>query len=408
MSVLSSVAILTLSALLLGSVCRRLALPPLIGMLLVGILTGPYVLNLLAPELLAVSADLRQFALLVILTRAGLSLDLAELRRVGRPAILLCFLPACFEIIGYVIFTQLFLGLSPAQGALMGAVMAAVSPAVVVPRMLRLQEEGFGTDKGIPQMITAGASCDDVFVIVLFTALLAMNRTGGFDFSIFWRVPLSILSGIAAGLLAGMLFSAFFRRLHVRDTVMLLVFLSVAFLFVALENLISAVVPFSGLLAVISLGVMFRFRDRARADRLSVRFGKLWVFAEILLFVLVGAEVDISFAVASGWRLLPVLFLSLLFRMTGVFVCLLKTNLTMRERLFCAIAYLPKATVQAAIGGIALSAGLSCGRLILTCAVLAILITAPIGAFATDISYRHLLTAAAKNEKEETPQKSRS
>ncbi len=394
MSFLSSVAVLILCSLLLGSVFRRLHLPPLIGMLLCGILTGPYVLNLLAPDLLAISSDLRQFALIVILTRAGLSLDLSDLRRVGRPAILLCFLPACFEIAGDVLFARLFLGLSAAEGALMGAVIAAVSPAVVVPRMLRLQAEGYGTDKGIPQMITAGASCDDVFVIVLFTALLAMNRTGEFDFSILWRVPASILTGIAVGALLGVLFSLLFRKIAVRDTVKLLLFLSVSFLLIGLETLISETVPFSGLLAVISLGVAFRFRDKARAEHLSARFGKLWVFAEMLLFVLVGAQVDLSHAVSFGARLLPIVFLSLLFRMVGVFVCVLGTPLRFRERLFCAIAYLPKATVQAAIGGIALSSGLACGNLILTCAVLAILLTAPLGTLLIDVGYKRLLGQA--------------
>jgi len=391
MSFLTSVAIITLSALLLGAVFGKLRLPPLIGMLLVGIITGPYVLDLLAPELLAVSPDLRSFALIVILTRAGLSLDLADLKKVGRPAVLLCFVPACFEIVGYVIFAHLFLGISFAEAALMGSVMAAVSPAVVVPRMLRLREEGYGVKKGIPQMITAGASCDDVFVIVLFTALLGMNQSGSFSFSFLWRVPVSIVLGIAAGVLVGWLFSLLFSHIKVRDTAKLLIFLSVSFLLVALENTISDVVPFSGLLGVISLGVMFRFRERERAGRLSVRFNKLWVFAEILLFVLVGAQTDVSYAAGAGLRLLPVMFSALVFRVAGVFVCLVGTDLNLKERLFCAIAYIPKATVQAAIGGIALSAGLPCGKLILTCAVLAILVTAPIGAFATDICYKRLL-----------------
>ncbi len=391
MSFLTSVAIFTLSALLLGSIFRIIKLPPLIGMLFVGILTGPYVLNLLAPELLAISADLRRFALIVILMRAGLSLDLADLKQVGRPAILLCFVPACFEIVGYMIFAYGLLGLSLTEAALMGAVMAAVSPAVVVPRMLRLQEEGYGTKKGIPQMIMAGASCDDVFVIVLFTALFDMNQSGIFRFSVLWRIPVSVLLGIAAGVFLGFLFSLLLSRIKVRDTAKFLLFLSVSFLLVALEGQISDEVPFSGLLAVISLGVMFRFREKERAAHLSVRFNQLWVFAEILLFVLVGAQTEISYAMESGLRLLPVLFLALVFRMAGVFVCLIGTELNRKERLFCAIAYIPKATVQAAIGGIALSAGLACGKLILTCAVLAILITAPSGAFATDLCYKRLL-----------------
>lgn len=391
MSFLSSLAVLTLSALLLGSIFRHLRLPPLTGMLLIGIVTGPYALNLLAPELLSISADLRQFALIVILTRAGLSLNLSDLRRVGHPALLLCFVPASCEIVGYVLLAPPVLGLSAAEGSVIGAVMAAVSPAVVVPRMLRLQEEGYGTARGIPQMITAGASCDDVFVIVLFTAFLSMTESGGFDFSVLYRIPVSLLSGIAVGVCLGWLFSRFFRRFPVRDTGKMLIFLSVAFLLVALENRISSVVPFSGLLGVISLGVSFRRQEPERAGRLSVRFGKVWVAAEILLFVLVGAEVDISYAWTSGGRMLAVMFPALLLRMGGVCLCLLGTALTARERLFCAIAYLPKATVQAAIGGLALAAGLACGQAVLTCAVLAILITAPLGAFLTDVTYKKLL-----------------
>ena len=392
MSFLTSIAIFTLSALLLGSALQRLRLPPLIGMLLVGILMGPYVLDLISPDLLAISSDMRQFALIVILARAGLSLDLAELKKVGRPAVLLCFLPACFEIVGYVVLSKLFLDISYAEGALMGAVMAAVSPAVVVPRMLRLQEEGYGVRKGIPQMITAGASCDDVFVIVLFTALLGMNKTGAFNYSVLWRVPASVITGAVIGALAGWFLSLILSHIKIRETVKVIVLLSVSFLLVAAENAISDIIPFSGLLAVISLCIMLRFRQEGAAERLAARFNKLWVFAEILLFVLVGAQTDVSYALTAGARLLPVVLLALVFRMLGVFVCLARTALNFKERLFCAVAYLPKATVQAAIGGIALSQGLSCGKMILSCAVLAILVTAPVGAFLTDITYKKLLS----------------
>ncbi len=392
MSFLTSLAIIFLSALLLGSLFRKIKLPPLIGMLLVGIVLSPHILNLISPGILNISSDLRQFALIIILTRAGLSLKIGDLKKVGRPAILLCFLPATFEIVGYIAFAPLFLKLSIQESALMGAVMAAVSPAVVVPRMLKLKEEGYGTNKGIPQMITAGASCDDVFVIVLFTALLTTVGIGGFDFNVIWQIPVSIVLGIIFGVFCGYVFSVFFKYFKVRDTVKIIILLSVSFLFVALENLIKKYVPFSGLLAVISLGIMFNMKSEERASRLSIRYEKLWVFAEIILFVLVGAEVDVSHVLSDGGSAIAVLLCALVFRIIGVFMCLIKTPLNFKERLFCAIAYIPKATVQAAIGAIPLSKGLECGQLILTCAVLAILITAPLGAIATDLSYKKLLT----------------
>ncbi len=392
MSFLTSLAIILLSALLLGSAFRKIKLPSLIGMLLVGIVFSPHVLSFISSDILNISSDLRQLALIIILTRAGLSLKLDDLKKVGRPAILLCFLPATFEIIGYVVLAPLILGLSIQESALMGAVMGAVSPAVVVPRMLKLKEEGYGTNKSIPQMITAGASCDDVFVIVLFTALLTTVSVGGFDFNVIWQIPVSIVLGITLGVFCGYVFSVFFKRFKVRDTVKIIILLSISFLFVALENLIKEYVPFSGLIAVISLGIMFNMKSEERASRLSVRYEKLWVFAEIILFVLVGAEVDISYVLSDGSSVIIVLFCALIFRIIGVFVCLIKTPLNFKERLFCAIAYIPKATVQAAIGAIPLSAGLECGQTILTCAVLAILITAPLGAIATDLSYKKLLT----------------
>lgn len=303
-------------------------------MLLVGIVLSPHVLNLISPGILNISSDLRQFALIIILTRAGLSFRLDELKKVGRPAILLCFLSATFEIVGYIVFAPLIVGLLIQESALMGAVMGAVSPAVVVPRMLKLKEEGYGTNKSIPQMITAGASCDDVFVIVLFTALLATVSVGGFDFNIIWQIPVSIVLGITFGVFCGLLFSLFFKRFKVRDTVKIIILLSISFLFVALESLIKEYVPFSGLLAVISLGIMFNMKFEERARRLSVRYEKLWVFAEIILFVLVGAEVDVSYVASNGGIVIAVLFCALVFRIIGVFVCLIKTPLNFKERLF--------------------------------------------------------------------------
>ncbi len=391
MSLLCSLAIIFLSSLLLGSILKKIRIPPLVGMLIVGIVFGPYVLNLISPNLLNVSSDLRQLALIIILTRAGLSLKLSDLKKVGRPAILLCFLPATFEIVGYICFAPLFLHISYVESALLGAVMGAVSPAVVVPRMLKLQEQRYGTNKAIPQMIVAGSSCDDVYVIVLFTALLATVSGGNFDLNIIWEIPVSILLGIIVGIAIGYLLSWFFQKFHIRDTIKIIVLLSLSFLLVTLENWIKSYVPFSGLLAIISLGIMFNRNDEMRANRLAIRYNKLWVFAEILLFVLVGAEVDISYAFSSSGFIVLVIFLSLLFRSVGVFLSLAKTKLSFKERCFVVIAYLPKATVQAAIGAIPLSVGLNCGPLILTCAVLAILITAPLGAFSIDLTYKKLL-----------------
>lgn len=396
MSTLTSMAVILLSALLLGSIFKKIKLPSLIGMLIIGIVLGPHVLNLIAPNIMAVSADLRQLALIIILTRAGLSLDLKTLKKVGRPAVLLSCIPAIFEILAIMLFGWSLLKLPLLDCAIIGATLAAVSPAVVVPRMLKLREEGYGEDKGIPELITAGASVDDVFVIVIFTALIGMTSSGKFDYNVLWRIPASIISGIALGSLIGILLSLFVKKVHIRDTVKVIIILSVSFLFVAMENLIAKYFPFSGLLAVISMGVAFYAKDKERADRLSAKYGKLWVFAEILLFVLVGAEVDVSYALKSGGMIAVVIILALIMRMVGVYVSLIKTPLNFKERTFCAIAYIPKATVQAAIGAIPLAMGLACGQTVLTAAVLSILLTAPLGAFATDLSYKKLLKHTEK------------
>lgn len=377
--------------LLLGSVCKIIKLPPLIGMLVVGIVLGPYVFNLISPQILDISSDLRQLALIIVLTRAGLSFNINELKKNGRSAVMLCFVPALMEIIGYVVFGILLLKLSWNEAAILGCVMAAVSPAVIVPRMLKLKEEGYGTNKGIPQMILTGASADDVFVIILFTAFLGMSGGGSFDFNILWRTPVSIVLGIGAGLLIGWLFALFVKRFHIRDTVKIVVLLCFSFFFVSIENHVSEYVPFSGLLAVIAMGAMLYGTHCKCAERLSVRYNKLWVVAEILLFVLVGATVDISFAVKSGGMIVAVIAIALVFRIVGVYLCVIRTKLNMKERLFCAIAYTPKATVQAAIGGIPLAMGLACGNAVLTAAVIAIIITAPLGAFLTDLLYKKLL-----------------
>ena len=391
MDFLTSIGVLVLCGLLLGSICKRLHLPSLVGMLIVGVILSPYALNLLSPNLLDISPDIRQLALIIILTRAGLSFDLGELKKNGRSAIMLCFVPALFEIVGYIIFGSWLLDMPWKDAAIMGCVMAAVSPAVIVPRMLKLKEEGYGTDKGIPQMIMAGASADDIFVIVLFTSLMALPTGKGFDLGILWKIPCSIILGIGVGLLFGWFFAKFFKKVHIRDSIKVVILICFSILFIALQNLVEDVVPFSGLLAVIAMSAIIYRNHSACAKRLSIKYNKLWLVAEVFLFVLVGAEVDVRFALKAGAMIVAVMALAMIFRLLGVWLCVIGTKLTVKERLFCIIAYMPKATVQAAIGAIPLSMGLACGQTVLTAAVIAILITAPIGAFLIDTLYMKLL-----------------
>ena len=386
---LTNLGFVLLLGLVLGTLATKLRLPSLVGMLLAGILLGPCVLNVLSPSLLGISADLRQLALVIILTRAGLSLDLDDLRRAGRPAILMCFLPATFEVLGMVVLAPRLLGVSTLDAAITGAVVGAVSPAVIVPRMLKLMEEGYGVKKGIPQMVLAGASVDDVFVIVLFTSFTGMAQGGSFSPTALVGVPVSIVLGAALGLLIGFVLAKFFERFHMRDSVKVVILLSLAFLLVALEDVIP--VPFSGLLAVLGAGLGLRRWRLVVAQRLTAKFGKLWVAAEIMLFVLVGAEVDLNYAAAAGLAAVATVLGVLCFRALGVLLCVAGSKLDKKERLFTVLAYLPKATVQAAIGGVPLAMGLSCGQIVLTVAVIAILVTAPLGAFAIDFSYRKLL-----------------
>ena len=388
---LTSLGFVLLLGLVLGTLAARLRLPSLVGMLLAGILLGPCVLNLLSPSLLGISADLRQLALVIILTRAGLSLDVEDLRRAGRPAILMCFLPAAFEVLGMVVLAPRLLGVSTLDAAIMGAVVGAVSPAVIVPRMLRLMEEGRGTAKGIPQMVLAGASVDDVFVIVLFTSFTGMAQGGSFSPAALAGVPVSILLGAAFGLLMGFILAKFFARFHMRDSVKVVILLSLAFLLVALEDAVEAYVPFSGLLAVLGAGLGLRRWRLVVAQRLTAKFGKLWVGAEIMLFVLVGAEVNLPYA-AAGLAAVATVLGVLCFRALGVLLCMAGSRLNRKERGFAVLAYLPKATVQAAIGGVPLAMGLGCGQIVLTVAVIAILVTAPLGAFAIDFTYKRLLS----------------
>ena len=388
---LLSFAVIFLCGMGMGAVFRRLNLPQLLGMLLTGILLGPYALNLLDGSILSISADLRQIALIIILTRAGLNLDVEDLKKVGRAAVLMCFVPASFEILGMLALAPRILGISLLDAAIMGTVVAAVSPAVIVPKMLKLMEERYGTGESIPQLIMAGASVDDVFVIVLFTSFTGLAQGGTASALDLLRIPTSIVLGLAAGAICGLLLALAFRRIHMRDSAKVIIILSISFLLVTLEHSLSGALGFSGLLAVMGMGIALQRRRGEVAARLSAKYSKLWVAAELLLFVLVGATVDVGYALASGGAAVVLIFGVLVFRMAGVFLCLLGTSLDRRERLFCMIAYMPKATVQAAIGAIPLSMGLACGQIVLTVAVLSILITAPLGSFLIERTYKKLL-----------------
>lgn len=390
---LTSLSLVFLLGMLLSQAFQKIRLPGLLGMLLTGMILGPYALNMLDRSILGISADLRQIALIIILTRAGLSLDIQDLKKVGRPAVLMCFVPACFEIMGMILLAPRLLGISVLDAAIMGAVVGAVSPAVIVPKMLNLMEKGYGVKKSIPQLILAGASVDDVFVIVLFTAFTGLAQGGTFSPASILSIPVSIGTGIVAGGLAGILLARFFQKVHIRDSAKVVILLSISFLMIELENRLKGYVPFSGLLAVMSIGIALQKKRYEAAARLSVKYSKLWVAAEVLLFVLVGATVDISYAMKAGAAAVILIFGVLIFRMAGVFFCLLGTDINRKERLFCMIAYMPKATVQAAIGGVPLAMGLGCGKIVLTVAVLAILITAPLGAFGVEQTYKRLLKA---------------
>ena len=381
---LLSLALIFLLGMALGKILEKLGLPQLLGMLLTGILLGPYGLALLDPALLLLSPQLRQIALIIILTRAGLNLDLKDLKKVGRPAILMCFLPATLEILGMVLLAPPLLGISLLDAAILGTVIAAVSPAVVVPRMLKAMEEGYGRKKSIPQMIMAGASVDDVYVIVLFTAFMGLAKTGTLDPRAFLAIPTSILLGLAGGIASGLFLTLLFRRFHVRDTGKTLILLSLAFLLLSLEEALSGTLAFSGLLAVMAMGATLQQGSYEAARRLSGKFSRLWVGAEVLLFVLVGASVNVGYAAQGGLLAIILLLGVLIFRLSGVFLSLVKTPLNGKERLFAAMAYLPKATVQAAIGGLPLAMGLASGELILTVAVTSIFLTAPLGALLVD------------------------
>ena len=388
---LLSVALILIIGMSMGWICQRVKLPSLLGMLMTGIILGPYVLNLLDVSILNISSELRKIALIIILTRAGLGLDLSGLKKIGRPAILMCFIPASFELLGMILIAPKVMGLSILEAAIMGSVLAAVSPAVVVPRMVKMMDEGYGTDKGIPQLILAGTFVDDVYVIVLFSTFIGIMQGEGTSVLSFVNIPVSIILGIFIGIFIGYLLAFYFKKIHIRDTSKVLLILSISFILVVIEDKLTTAITFSALIAIMFIGVGLQRKREVVAKRLALKYGKLWVAAEVFLFVLVGATVNIGYLKNVGFKALIVIIGALMFRMLGVFVCLLRTNLSGKERLFTMMAYTPKATVQAAIGGIPLALGFACGDTILTVAVLAIVLTAPLGAFAIDLSYKKLL-----------------
>ena len=395
---LTSLSLIFLVGLAMGAICQKLKLPRIIGMLATGMVLGPYVLDLLDPSILSISSDLRKMALIIILLKAGLSLNLEDLKKVGRPAIMMSFVPASFEIVGYLLFAPAILGITRVEAAVMGSVLAAVSPAVVVPRMVQLMETKYGTEKAIPQMIMAGASCDDIFVIVLFTTFLSMAQGGSADIKAFANIPVSIILGIILGAIVGYLLYLFFetayaKKHYVRNSMKVIIVLGFSFLLIAIEGWLEGKIAVSGLLAVVSMACVLKMKCTAFVSkRLSEKFGKLWLAAEVILFVLVGAAVDIRYTLEAGLAAIAMIFVALIFRSFGVLLCTVKTNLSAKERAFCVIAYLPKATVQAAIGSVPFAAGLPCGKIVLSVAVMAIIITAPLGAFGMDLTYKKFLT----------------
>ena len=394
---LASLSLIFLVGLAMGAICQKLKMPRIIGMLVTGIVLGPYVLDFLDPSILSISSELRKLGLIIILLKAGLSLDLKDLMKAGRPAILMSFVPATCEIAGYILFAPLLLGINRIEAAVMGAVLGAVSPAVVIPRMVMLMEEKYGTKKAIPQMIMAGASCDDIFVIVLFTTFLSMAQGGSADIIDFVNIPVSIVLGILLGAVTGyglyLFFETSYAHKHcVRNSTKVIIVLGFSMLLVSVEGWLEGKVSVSGLLAVVSMACVIKIKSTAFVSkRLSEKFGKLWIAAEVVLFVLVGAAVDIRYTLSAGIAAVFMIFIALIFRTAGVLICTIKTKLNMKERIFCVIAYLPKATVQAAIGSVPLAAGLACGKIILSVAVLAIIITAPLGALGIDNTYKKLL-----------------
>ena len=323
---LLSISLILIIGMSMGWICQKIKLPSLLGMLITGIVLGPYVLNLIDESILGISAELRKIALIIILTRAGLGLDISGLKKIGRPAVLMCFLPASFELIGMILLAPKLMGMSVLEAAVMGAVLAAVSPAVVVPRMVKLMEEGYGTKEGIPQLILAGASVDDVYVIVLFSTFTGMMQGQGASVISFVNIPVSIFQGIVIGICIGILLAFYFKKVHIRDTAKVLIILSISLLLVVAEDALTTPITFSALIAIMFIGIGLRKKREAVAKRISVKYGKLWGAAEIFLFVLVGATVNIDYLGKVGPKAILVIVGALIFRMAGVFVCLLGTS----------------------------------------------------------------------------------
>lgn len=392
-----SFGIILLCGFIIGYILDKIHVPGLVGMILLGLLFGPYCLNFIDPSILNISSELRQMALVIVLTRSGLNLDFSSLKKIGRPAILMCFLPATFEIIGSIVGGYFILHLSILESILLGATLGAVSPAVVSPRMIKLIEEGYGDDKNIPKLILAGSSVDDIYVIVIFYAFLGLVQNNVFDYVSIALIPVTIIGGVVLGIVMGIIYNFVIRKINFTLTINILIMLSLSFIMIGIENALKKYVDISALLGIIVLAMITLYSNKDKAKDLSKGYNSLWKFFEILLFVLVGASVDFSFALKNFFPSLCVLLIALMFRCIGVYVCLIMTKLTLKEKLFCAICYLPKATVQASIGGIALSLGLECGSIILTVSVLSILITAPIGAFLIDILSKRVLTKSECN-----------
>lgn len=388
---LISLSYIIIVGLLLGSICKKIKFPSLFGMIIGGIIIGPHVLNLIDGSILNISSEIRKIALIIILIRAGLKLSLEDLKRVGRPAILMCFVPATLEVLGMILLAPKLLGLSILDAAILGAVIGAVSPAVIVPRMIKLIDENRGVNKGIPQMILAGASVDDVFVIVLFTTFTSLAQGADISVKSFVNIPISIITGVLVGFALGYALVIYFNKIHIRDTVKVAIILCVSFVMTYIEDRFGSIIPFASLIGVMALGLMIKRQKSDLAVRMSAKYNKLWVVAEIFLFVLVGASVEIGSLKSAGISAVILIFGVLLFRMAGVFVCVVATDLNIKEKLFCMLAYTPKATVQAAIGGLPLAMGLPCGNTVLTVSVIAIMVTAPLGAFAIDLTYKKFL-----------------
>jgi NhaP-type Na+/H+ or K+/H+ antiporter len=379
-----SIGLILILGFIIGWLLSKIKIPGLVGMIIVGLLIGPYCLGLIDEKILSISTELRQVALVIILTRSGLNLDIDSLKKIGRPAILMSFIPATLEIIGITLISQLLLEITIFESILLGTVLAAVSPAVVSPRMIKLIEERFGENHQVPKLILAGSSVDDIYVIVLFYTFLGLVGNNTFDFVSITMIPVTIILGVLLGIIVGLILSYILKKTNFKTAINILIIISSSFLMIGLENMLKDYISISSLLGIMVTGIVLLFRNKEKAKQLSDGYNNLWIFFEIILFVLVGATVDFSYAINNGLIAILILMIGLLFRTLGVLLCLIKTKLTFKERLFTILAYIPKATVQASIGGIALSLGLSCGSIILTVSVISILITAPIGAILID------------------------